>query len=79
MRIESSMFTEDMSVEAIEHLLAIVVSSLYLNIGRLFESFLSFGRPHTSLCLAPSACVVEMYWAETLSGAPLGRRFLDLD
>ena len=74
MRIESSVCTEDTSVEVIEHLLALLVSSLYLNIGRLFSLFLSFGRPYRSLCLAPSACVVEMHGAETLSRAPLGRR-----
>ena len=74
MKLGSSKSTEDMFVTAFEHLLAIAAASLYLNIGRLFSLFLSFGGPYRSLCLAPSACVVVVHWAETLSGAPLGRR-----
>ena len=77
MKLGSSMSTEDMFVTAFEHLLAIAAVSLYLNIGRPFEFFLSLGRPNTTLGFAAWACVAEMYGARSLSGAPLGRFAFD--
>jgi hypothetical protein len=41
-----------MFVTAFEHLLAIAAASLYLNIGRPLEFFLSLGRPNTTLGFA---------------------------
>ena len=69
MRIESSTLTGDMSVEAIEHLLAIVVSSLYLNIGRLFEFFLSFGRPpYESVPCTVGLCCRDVLGGDVIRG-----------